>query len=159
MKLDKKIRVPLINGKYLGWTLLILLGELALLAASFAFHVLDNVLGYIVLPFFGFFTVYTAYEACVLALEAISVSADGIVVAGKDAQGKPVHFELETLMSVFPCDQKGNPLPEEQEVYENVGLAFRFKDGKQKVRQTSRLTRKQLAKLREKLGVHYVPQE
>ena len=159
MKIEKKIRVPLINGKYLGWTLLILLGELVLLAASFVFHVLDNAIGYIVLPFFGLFTVYTAYEAFVLAFEAVSVSTDGIVVAGKDAQGRAVHFELETLMSVFPCDQKGNPLPEEQEVYENVGLAFRFKDGKQKVRQTSRLTKKQLAKLREKLGAHYVPQE
>ena len=159
MKLDKKIRVPLINGKYLGWTLLILLGELVLLAASFAFHVLDNAIGYIVLPFFGFFTVYTAYEACVLVFEAVSVSTDGIVVAGKDAQGRAVHFELDTLMSIFPCDQKGNPIPEDQDVYENVGLAFRFKDGKQKVRQTSRLTKKQLAKLREKLGAHYVPQE
>ena len=159
MKTGKKIRVPLINGKYLGWTLLILLGELVLLAASFVFHVLDNVLGYIVLPFFGLFTVYTAYEACVLAFEAVSVSADGVVVAGKDAQGRAVHFELDTLMSVFPCDQKGNPLPEDQQTYENIGIAFRFKDGKQKVRQTSRLTAKQLAKLREMLGVRYVPQE
>lgn len=159
MKTGKKLRVPLINGKYLGWTLLILLGELVLLAASFVFHVLDNVLGYIVLPFFGLFTVYTAYEACVLAFEAVSVSADGIVVAGKDAQGRAVHFELDTLMSVFPCDQKGNPLPEDQQTYENIGIAFRFKDGKQKVRQTSRLTSKQLAKLREMLGVGYVPQE
>ena len=159
MKTGKKIRVPLINGKYLGWTLLILLGELVLLAASFVFHVLDNVLGYIVLPFFGLFTVYTAYEACVLAFEAVSVSVDGIVVAGKDAQGRAVHFELDTLMSVFPCDQKGNPLPEDQETYENIGIAFRFKDGKQKVRQTSRLTKKQLEKLRKALGVSYVPQE
>ena len=159
MKLDKKIRVPLINGKYLGWTLLILLGELVLLAASFVFHVLDNAIGYIVLPFFGLFTVYTAYEACVLVFEAVSVSADGVVVAGKDAQGRAVHFELDTLMIVFPCDQKGNPIPEDQDVYENVGLAFRFKDGKQRVRQTSRLTKKQLEKLRKALGVSYVPQE
>ena len=159
MKTGKKIRVPLINGKYLGWTLLILLGELVLLAASFVFHVLDNVLGYIVLPFFGLFTVYTAYEACVLVFEAVSASTDGIVVAGKDAQGRAVHFELDTLMSVFPCDQKGNPLPEDQETYENIGVAFRFKDGKQRVRQTSRLTKKQLEKLRKALGVSYVPQE
>ena len=159
MKIEKKIRVPLINGKYLGWTLLILLGELVLLAASFVFHVLDNAIGYIVLPFFGLFTVYTAYEAFVLAFEAVSVSTDGIVVAGKDAQGRAVHFELDTLMSVFPCDQKGNPIPEDQETYENIGIAFRFKDGKQKVRQTSRLTSKQLAKLRKALGVSYVPQE
>ncbi len=159
MNSGKKIRVPLINGKYLGWTLLILLGELVLLAASFVFHVLDNVVGYVVLPFFGLFTVYTAYEAFVLAFEAVSVSSDGIVVAGKDAQGRAVHFELDTLMSVFPCDQKGKPLSEDQEIYENIGLAFRFKDGKQKIRQTSRLTKKQLTKLRDALGVHYVPQE
>ena len=159
MKQAKKKRIPLVNGKYLCYTLLILLGELIVLCAAYLLGVLDNVIGYIVLPFFGFLTVYTAYEAIVLALEAISVSEDGIVVAGKDAQGQTVHFELESLMCVFPCDQKGNPLPEEQEKYENIGLAFRFKDGKQKIRQTSRLTAKQLEKLRRELGVTYVPQE
>ena len=82
MKTGKKIRVPLINGKYLCWTLLILLGELIVLCAAYLVNLLDNVIGYIVLPFFGFLTVYTAYEAIVLALEAVSVSADGIVVAG-----------------------------------------------------------------------------
>ncbi len=159
MKQAKKKRIPLVNGKYLCWTLLILVGELVILCGAYLFGVLDNVIGYIVLPFFGFLTVYTAYEAIVLSLEAVSVSADGIVVAGKDAQGTAVHFELDTLMSVFPCDQKGNPIPEDQDKYENIGLAFRFKDGKQKVRQTSRLTQKQLARLRRELGVTYVPQE
>ena len=152
MKQAKKKRIPLINGKYLCWTLLILLGELVVLCAAYLVNLLDNVIGYIILPFFGFFTLYTAYEAAVLALEAVSVSADGIVVAGKDAQGQTVHFELDALMSVFPCDQKGNLLAA-QDPYENIGLAFRFKDGKQKIRQTSRLTAKQLAKLRDALGV------
>ena len=159
MKQTKKKRIPLINGKYLCWTLLILAGELVILCGAYLFGVLDNVIGYIILPFFGFLTVYTAYEAFVLALEAVSVSRDGIVVAGKDAQGQTVHFELDTLMCVFPCDQKGNPIPEDQDTYQNVGLAFRFKDGKQKIRQTSHLTRKQLARLRAELGVTYVPQE
>ena len=158
MKQAKKKRIPLINGKYLCWTLLILIGELIVLCAAYLVNLLDNVIGYIILPFFGFFTLYTAYEAAVLALEAISVSADGIVVAGKGAQGQTVHFELDALMSVFPCDQKGNPIPK-QDKYENIGLAFRFKDGKQKIRQTSRLTAKQLAKLRDALGVTYVPEE
>ncbi len=159
MKQAKKKRIPLINGKYLCYTLLILLGELIVLCAAYLLGVLDNVVGYIVLPFFGLLTVYTAYEAIVLALEAVSISADGIVVAGKDAQGTAVHFELDTLMCVFPCDQKGNPLRENQDKFENIGLAFRFKDGKQRIRQTSRLTAKQLAKLRRELGVTYVPQE
>ena len=158
MKQAKKKRIPLVNGKYLCYTLLILLGELIVLCAAYLLGVLDNVIGYIVLPFFGFLTVYTAYEAIVLALEAISVSEDGIVVAGKDAQGQTVHFELESLMCVFPCDQKGGLLAA-QDKYENIGLAFRFKDGKQKIRQTSRLTAKQLEKLRRELGVTYVPQE
>ena len=158
MKQAKKKRIPLINGKYLCYTLLILLGELIVLCAAYLLGVLDNVIGYIVLPFFGFLTVYTADEAIVLALEAVSVSADCIVVAGKDAQGTAVHFELDTLMCVFPCDQKGNLLAA-QDTYENIGLAFRFKDGKQKIRQTSRLTAKQLEKLRRELGVTYVPEE
>ena len=42
---------------------------------------------------------------------------------------------------------------------ENIGLAFRFKDGKQRIRQTSRLTRKQLARLRSELGVSGENQE
>ena len=157
MKQAKKRRIPLVNGKYLCWTLLILAGELIILCAAYLFGVLNNVIGYIILPFFGFLTVYTAYEAIVLALEAVSISRDGIVVAGKDAQGQTVHFELDTLMSVFPCDQKGNMLPEDQKTYENIGIAFRFKDGTQKIRQTSRLTNKQLVALRDALGVYYVP--
>ena len=159
MKQAKKKRIPLINGKYLCYTLLILLGELIVLCAAYLLGVLDNVIGYIVLPFFGFLTVYTAYEAFVLALEAVSISKDGVVVAGKDAQGTAVHFKLENLESVFPCDQKGNPLPEDQAKYKNIGLAFRFKDGKQKIRQTSRLTAGQLARLREELGVSGIAQE
>ena len=152
MKQTKKKRIPLINGKYLCWTLLILLGEIVLLVGAYLLGALDNVLGFIVLPFFGFFTVYTAYEAFVLAMEAVSISKDGIVVAGKDAQGTAVHFEADKLESVFPCDKKGNPLPK-QDKYENIGLAFCLTDGKQKIRQTSYLTSKQLAKLRAELGV------
>ena len=159
MKQAKNKRIPLVNGKYLCWTLLILAGELILLCGAYLFGVLDNVIGYIILPFFGFLTLYTAYEAFMLALEAISISSDGVVVAGKDTNGQTVHFELDTLMCVFPCDQKGNPLPENQDKYENIGLAFRFKNGKQKIRQTSRLTAKQLACLRQELGATYVPEE
>ena len=153
MKLDKKIRVPLVNAKYLCWTLLILIGELVLLAASYIFHVLDNTIGYIVLPFFGLFTVYTAYEAAVLAFEAVSVSKDGVVVAGKDQHGNTVHFKLETLDCVYPCDARGQRIPEDRAVYEKIGLAFCTKDGKKWIRQTSRITQKQLSRLRAEMGV------
>ncbi|MBQ1233686.1 MAG: hypothetical protein IIW17_02440 [Clostridia bacterium] len=159
MKQTKKKRIPLVNGKYLCWTLLILLGEIALLVGAYLLGALDNVIGFIVLPFFGFFTVYTAYEAFVLALEGVSVSADGIVVAGKDAQGTAIHFEAGQLESIFPCDQKGNPLEEDKEKYESIGLAFRLQNGKMRIRQTSRLTKKQLARLREALGVSGASQE
>lgn len=153
MKQEKKKRVPLVNRKYLFWTLLILAGELVLLAASYVFHVLDNAIGYIVLPFFGFFTVYTAYEAFVLAFEAVSVSKDGVVVAGKDQNGNAVHFSLEALACVYPCDARGNRIPEDRGVYEKIGLAFCTKDGKKLIRQTSRITGKQLSRLRAELGV------
>ena len=56
MKQAKKKRIPLINGKYLCWTLLILIGELIVLCAAYLVNLLDNVIGYIILPFFGFFT-------------------------------------------------------------------------------------------------------
>ncbi len=150
----KKQRISLINGKYLFWTLVILIGELALLCAAYAINLLDNFFGYIVLPFFGFFTVYTAYEAGVLALEAITVTRDGVVVAGKDEQGMTVHFEKKDLAAVFLCDAKGNRLPEDQEKYEKIGLAFALKNGKTRVRQTSRITKKQLDRIRLALEVH-----
>jgi hypothetical protein len=54
MKQAKKKRIPLINGKYLCYTLLILLGELIVLCAAYLLGVLDNVIGYIVLPFSAF---------------------------------------------------------------------------------------------------------
>lgn len=153
MNQGRKIRVPLVNYKYLGLTLLILLGELVLLAASYVFHVLDNTLGYIVLPFFGLFTVYTAYEAFVLAFEAVSVSKDGVVVAGKSASGTVIHFTIDALECIYPCDERGNRLAEDCGVYQKIGLAFCTKDGKKLIRQTSRITSKQLARLRAALGV------
>lgn len=148
MKQIKKQRIPLINGKYLFWTLVILIGELVLLCGAYAINLLDNFFGYIVLPFFGFFTVYTAYEAGVLALEAVSISAEGIVVAGKDGQGTAIHFELQDLMEIYPCDKKGERIDEDQKKYTDIGLAFHMKNGTTKIRQTSYVTQKQIDKLR-----------
>lgn len=149
----KKQRISLINGKYLFWTLVILIGELALLCGAYAINFLDNFFGYIVLPFFGFFTVYTAYEAGVLALEAITVTREGVVVAGKDEQGTTVHFEKKELASIYLCDAKGKRIPEDQKKYEKIGLAFALKNGKTRIRQTSRITQKQLDRIRLTLEV------
>ena len=114
MKQNKKRRIPLVNGKYLLWTLLILVGVLVLICGAYALGLFDNFIGYILLPFLGLFTLYTAYEAAVLALEAVSISADGVVVAGKDEQSTAIHFELQDLMGIFPCDKKGNRIKEYQ---------------------------------------------
>ena len=153
MKQNKKQRIPLVNYKYLFWTLLILVGELALLCGAYAINLLDNIFGYIVMPFFGLFAVYTAYEAAVLALEAISVSADGVVVAGKDENGNVIHFEQKDLMCVYPCDKKGNRIPEDQTKYKDICLAFALKNGNKRIRQTSYITQKQIDKVRAALGV------
>ena len=153
MKQNKKRRIPLVNGKYLLWTLLILVGELVLLCGAYALGLFDNFIGYILLPFLGLFTLYTAYEAAVLALEAVSVSADGIVVAGKDGQGTTIHFELQDLMGIYPCDQKGNRISENQSKYQNICLAFHMKNGKKKIRSTTYITQKQIDRLRSTLGV------
>lgn len=153
MKQNKKQRIPLINGKYLLWTLLILVGELVLLCGAYALGLFDNFIGYILLPFLGLFTLYTAYEAAVLALEAVSVSADGVVVAGKDEQGTTIHFELQDLMGISPCDQKGNRIAEDQTRYRNIGLVFYMKNGKKKIRSTSYITQKQIDRLRNSLSV------
>lgn len=153
MKQSKKQRIPLINGKYLFWTLVIFVGELLLMCGAFAMNLLDNFIGYIVLPFFGIFTVYTAYEAAVLALEAVSVSHDGVVVAGKDANNNSIHFEKQDLMGIYPCDKKGNRIPEDQKKYTDIGLAFYMKNGKTRIRQTSYITQKQIERLRTSLEV------
>lgn len=149
MKQDKKVRVPLVNGKYLFWTVMILIGELVIMCGAQALNLLDNPIGYIILPFFGFFTLYTAYEAAVLALEAISVNRDGVVVAGKDFQGNVIHFEKKDLVSIYPCDQKGNRIAEDREKYEKIGLAFVLKNGNTRVRDTSRITQAKIDRLRQ----------
>lgn len=153
MKQNKKRRIPLVNGKYLLWTLLILVGELVVLCGAYALGLFDNFIGYILLPFLGLFTLYTAYEAAVLAFEAVSVSADGVVVAGKDEQGTTIHFELQDLMGIFPCDKKGNRIAEDQGKYKEICLAFYMKNGKKKIRTTSYITQKQIERLRSDLGV------
>lgn len=143
----KNLRIPMVNTRYLFFTSLILFGEIVLMCAAYAMHLLDNFIGYIVLPFWGFFTVYTAYEAAVLALEAIRIT-DGILIAGKDRHGNDIHFKAEQLHRIYPCDQKGNPLPENAASYRKIGLAFVTKEGKTYVRQTSYLTQKKLNALR-----------
>ncbi len=151
-KKKKGIRIPMVNRRYLFWTSAILFGEIVLMCAAYAINILDNFVGYIILPFWGFFTVYTAYEAAVLALEAIRVT-DGIVIAGKDRHGNDVHFKHDQLLSIYPCDEKGNRLPEDAKVYRKIGLAFALKNGKTYVRQTSYLTQSKLKALRTALGI------
>lgn len=146
-------RISMVNTRYLFWTSMILVGEIVLMCAAYALHLLDNFIGYIVLPFWGFFTVYTAYEAAVLALEAVRVT-DGIVIAGKDRHGNDIHFKAEQLQQIYPCDQKGNRLPEDTASYRKIGLAFALKDGKTYVRQTSYLTQKKLNVLRKALQLN-----
>lgn len=153
MKQSKKRRIPLVNYKYLFCTLAILVGELALLCGAYAINLLDNFFGYIVLPFFGLFAVYTAYEAAVLALEALSVDQNGVVVAGKDENGNVIHFEQKDLMGIYPCDQKGNRIAEDQKKYKDVGIVFYMKNGKSRIRKTSYITQKQIERLRTALGV------
>lgn len=151
-KKKKGIRIPMVNRRYLLWTTLILIGEIVLMCAAYAINLLDNFIGYIVLPFWGFFTVYTAYEAAVLALESVRVT-DGVVIAGKDQHGNDIHFKADQLVRIYPCDEKGNRLPEDAKVYRKIGLAFALKGGKTYVRQTSYLTQKKLNALRNALEV------
>ena len=152
-KQNKSVRIGMVNRRYLCWTSLILIAEIGVMCAAYAMQLLDNFVGYIILPFWGFFTVYTAYEAAVLALEAIKLTSDGIVIAGKDRHGTDIHFTQDQLLNVYPCDPKGDRLTEDQRVYRAIGLAFALKDGKTYVRQTSYLTQKKLNALRAALGV------
>ncbi len=151
-KKKKSIRIPMVNRRYLFWTSVILVGEIVLMCAAYAINMLDNFIGYIILPFWGFFTVYTAYEAAVLALEAIRVT-DGVVIAGKDRHGNDIHFKADQLIRIYPCDEKGNRLPEDAKVYRKIGLAFALKNGKTFIRQTSYLTQKKLDSLRAALEI------
>ena len=54
-KQKKGCRIPMINARYLFWTLVILVGEIVLMCAAYAINMLDNFVGYVVLPFWGFF--------------------------------------------------------------------------------------------------------
>lgn len=158
-KQKKGCRIPMINARYLFWTLVILVGEIVLMCAAYAINMLDNFVGYVVLPFWGFFTVYTAYEAAVLALEAVRVTDEGVVIAGKDQHGTDIHFKADMLIEVYPCDLKGNRLPEDAGLWRKIGLAFALQGNKTYIRQTSYLTAKKLASLRASLGLDKTPEE
>lgn len=158
----KAYRIAMVNRRYLFWTALILIGELAVMCVAYAMNLLDNFVGYIILPFWGFFTVYTAYEAAVLALEGIRVTKEGVVIAGKDQHGNDIHFESDQLVRIYPCDLKGNRMAEEQKVYRKIGLAFSLKNGRTYIRQTSFVTQKKLDQLRRVLELPadaYTPTE
>lgn len=158
-KQNKGCRIPMINSRYLFWTLVILAGELVLMCVAYAINLLDNFIGYVVLPFWGFFTVYTAYEAAVLMLEAVRITDEGVVIAGKDRHGTDIHFKAEQLIDIYPCDPNGKRLPENQRVYRKIGLAFALREDRTYIRQTSYLTEKKLARLRRAFGLDRTPEE
>jgi hypothetical protein len=87
-----------------------------------------------------------------LLLTACVTFGDGMVNAGKDAQGAPMVFHAASVLRLEVRDKTNNPLPSDAPVYKNAELCFVMESGRVNRRPVTRLTQKQYQKVKAALA-------
>ena len=138
------IALKLMNGSGLPWILI------AVIAILIAFEVMgwwDNVIGAVLSVLVGAFGIMCAYDLALL-LSACMSFGEGMVNAGKDERGQPIHFHAAAVVRLEMRDQADKPLPDDAPVYKNAEICFVMESGRINRRKVSRLSQKQLAAIR-----------
>lgn len=139
-------RVYVRDPIYISLTLLIIAGVLAVLIILGQTGLWDGVLGSILAVLIGAFGCMCIYDVGLL-FSACLTFGDGVVNAGKDAQGKPMVFHANSVERLELRNKQDVPLTEERKVYRNVQLTFVMNSGRVNRRTLHRLTAKQYARL------------
>ena len=99
----------------------------------------------------GAFGCMCVYDLALL-LTACITFGEGMVNAGKDERGQQMVFHAASVVRLEVRDKTANggdkPLPDDLAVYKNAELCFVMESGRVNRRKVSRLTAKQLAKVK-----------
>ncbi len=146
----KPRRVYLRNKVYIALTLLVIVGVLVLLVGFEFLGLWDNILGSILSVLLGAFGCMCVYDIGLLMTACITFG-EGMINAGKNAEGHLMVFHASSVVRLELRDTKGTSLPADLAVYKNIDLAFVMASGRVNLRRVSRLTQKQLRTITEAL--------
>ena len=147
----KPRRVYLRNGMYIWGTLGVIVAVAAVLIGFELLGLWDNIIGSVLSVLVGAFGCMCIYDFALL-LTACITFGEGMVNAGKDERGQQMVFHAASVVRLEVRDKTANggdkPLPDDLAVYKNAELCFVMESGRVNRRKVSRLTAKQLAKVK-----------
>lgn len=147
----KPRRVYLRNKLYIFLTVLTIIATVALMLGFELLGWWDNFLGSILVFLPGIFGCMCLYDLALLCSACVAFG-DGMVNAGKSPTGDRMIFHATSVVRLELRDTDGHVLTEDKPVYKNVDLAFVMESGRVNLKRVSRLTEKQLTRLREALA-------
>ncbi len=147
---QKPRRVYLRNGVYITLTLLCIAGVFGILVGFGLLGLWDSAIGSILSVLIGAFGCMCIYDVGLLMTACITFG-EGMVNAGKNAEGHLMVFHAASVTRLEVRDATGHSLPDDRPVYKNVDLTFVMQSGRVNTRRLNRLTAKQLSKVAEAL--------
>ena len=146
----KPRRVYLRNWLYVWATIGVIAAVVAILIVFEWLGWWDTVIGSVLSVLIGAFGCMCLYDTALLLTSCLTFG-EGMVNAGKNAQGQPMIFHATSVTRLEMRDKSDRPLPTDAPVYKNAEICFVMESGRINRRPVARLTRKQFAKLREAL--------
>ena len=144
---DKPRRVYLRNGVYIWATIGVIVAVAAVIIGFELLGLWDNIIGSILSVLVGAFGCMCIYDLALL-LTACITFGEGMVNAGKDERGQQMVFHAASVVRLEVRDKNDRSLPSDAPVYKNAELCFVMESGRVNRRKVSRLTAKQLAKVK-----------
>lgn len=144
---DKPRRVYLRNGVYIWATIGVIIAVAAVIIGFELLGLWDNIIGSILSVLVGAFGCMCIYDLALL-LTACITFGEGMVNAGKDERGQQMVFHAASVVRLEVRDKNDRSLPSDAPVYKNAELCFVMESGRVNRRKVSRLTAKQLAKVK-----------
>ncbi|MBE6652913.1 MAG: hypothetical protein E7610_05815 [Ruminococcaceae bacterium] len=143
----KPRRAYLRNWVYVWATLGVILAVTALIIGFGMMGWWDNLIGSILVVPVAAFGCMCVYDLALL-LTACITFGEGMVNAGKNEQGQQMIFHASSVVRLEVRDKSDGSLPSDAPVYKNAELCFVMESGRINRRKVSRLTAKQLAKVK-----------
>ena len=144
---DKPRRVYLRNPLHIWATLGIIAAVIAVLIGFELLGWWDHVVGTVLVVPLVAFGCMCVYDLALL-LSACMTFGGGMVNAGKDERGQPMHFHASAVVRPEMRGKDDCPLPDDAPVYKNAEICFIMESGRVNRRKVSRLSQKQYGKIK-----------
>ncbi len=148
--IDKPRRIYLRNGLHIFLTILVVIASVGGLILLGFTGWWDSFIGSVLAIAVGAFGVMCLVDLGLLFSTCVAFG-EGMVSAGKNAEGTRMVFHASAVTHLEVRDTNGNVLPKGQAVYKNVDLTFVMSSGRVNLKRLSRLTDQQLRMLEEAL--------